>query len=169
MNLEPLIHRDEIRKRVKEIAEEISRDYEGRTPLLIGVLNGSFIFLADLVRELSIPVVVDFVKVRSYVGTESSTLELKLDLERDIEGMDVILVEDIVDTGKTVDFLIRRMSSKNPNSIKVCALLDKPERRKVDVKVDYVGFTIPDVFVVGYGLDVDGRYRELPDIYYVKQ
>jgi len=169
MNLEPLIHRDEIRKRVKEIAEEISRDYEGRTPLLIGVLNGSFIFLADLIRELSIPVVVDFVKVRSYVGTESSTLELKLDLERDIEGLDVILVEDIVDTGKTVDFLIRRMSSKNPNSIKVCALLDKPERRKVDVKVDYVGFTIPDVFVVGYGLDVDGRYRELPDIYYVKQ
>jgi len=169
MNLEPLIHRDGIRKRVKEIAEEISRDYEGRTPLLIGVLNGSFIFLADLIRELSIPVVVDFVKVRSYVGTESSTLELKLDLERDIEGLDVILVEDIVDTGKTVDFLIRRMSSKNPNSIKVCALLDKPERRKVDVKVDYVGFTIPDVFVVGYGLDVDGRYRELPDIYYVKQ
>ncbi len=169
MKLEPLIHRDEIRKRVKEIAEMISKDYEGKTPLLIGVLNGSFIFLADLIRELSIPVEVDFVKVRSYVGTESSTLELKLDLERDIEGLDVILVEDIVDTGNTVDFLIKRMSSKNPNSIRVCALLDKPERRKVDVKVDYVGFTIPDVFVVGYGLDVDGRYRELPDIYYVKQ
>jgi hypoxanthine phosphoribosyltransferase len=168
MRLELLIHRDEIKRKVREIADKISRDYKNKNPILVGVLKGSIVFLSDLMRELKIPVEIDFVKVKSYVGMKSDKIEVKLDVEN-VEGRDIILVEDIVDTGNTVDFLLRRISLKNPNSIKVCSLLDKPERREVDVKVDYVGFTVPDVFVVGYGLDVNNRYRELPDIYYIKQ
>ncbi|AEA47107.1 hypoxanthine phosphoribosyltransferase [Archaeoglobus veneficus SNP6] len=173
MELELLIGGEEIRGRVKELAEQISKDYRDRigdeTPLLIGILNGAFIFLADLIRELSIPVEVDFVKLKSYVGTNSTgTVEVKLDVEREIEGRDVIVVEDIIDTGITMEFFLNRLKKKKPKSIAVCTLLDKPERRIVDVKPDYVGFTIPDYFVVGYGLDFNGRYRELPAIYRVK-
>jgi hypoxanthine phosphoribosyltransferase len=166
--LKLLIHRDKIREKVKELAEEISKDYKGKNPVFVGILNGSIVFLADLIRELKVPVEIDFLKVRSYVGTESRDLEMKLDVE-DIEGRDIVLVEDIVDTGNTIDFLIKRLSKKKPNSIKVCALLDKPAKREVDVNVDYIGFTIPDLFVVGYGLDFNGRYRELPDIHFINQ
>jgi len=168
MKLKVLIGRDKIRKKVKEIAEKINRDYEGKTPLLIGILNGSIVFLSDLIRELKIPVEIDFVKIKSYAGMESGEPEIKLDVERNIEGRDVIIVEDIIDTGATLDFLKNRLLKRKPASLKICALLDKPERRKVDIAADYVGFTIPDVFVVGYGLDVDGRFRELPDIRYVE-
>jgi len=166
MELELLISREEIANKVRELAEKINKDYEGKTPLLVGILNGAFVFLADLVRELRIPVEVDFVKLKSYAGTDTTgAVEVKLDLERDVEGRDIIIVEDIIDTGLTMDFLLKRLKARKPKSLAVCALLDKPSRRMVNVKVDYVGFEIPDYFVVGYGLDFNGRYRELPAVY----
>lgn len=168
MKLKVLIGRDEIRKKVKELAEKISKDYEGKIPVLVGILDGSIVFLSDLIRELKIPVEIDFVKIKSYTGMESGEPEIKLDIERDIEGRDVIIIEDIIDTGATLNFLKNRLLKRRPASLKICAFLDKPERRKVDIIADYVGFEIPDVFVVGYGLDVDGRFRELPDIHYVE-
>ncbi|HID42671.1 MAG TPA: hypoxanthine phosphoribosyltransferase [Archaeoglobaceae archaeon] len=168
MKLKVLINRDEIKKKVKEIAEGINRDYKNKNPILIGILDGSIVFLSDLIRELEISIEIDFVKIKSYAGMESREPEIKLDIERNIEGRDVIIVEDIIDTGVTLNFLKNILLPRKPASLKICALLDKPERRKVDISADYVGFTIPDVFVVGYGLDVDGKYRELPDIHYVE-
>lgn len=168
MNLKVLIGREEIRKRVKELAEEISRDYEGKEPILVGILNGAIIFLSDLIRELKVPIEIDFVKIKSYVGMEGQEPEVKLDVERDIEGKHLLIVEDIIDTGVTIYYLKQMLMPRKPASLKICALLDKPERRKVDIKADYVGFSIPDKFVVGYGLDINERFRELPDIYYVE-
>ncbi len=166
MKLEPIISKEEIESKVREIAERISEDYRGKNPILVGVLNGALIFLADLVRELKIPVEIDFMKVKSYAGTNSTgNIEVKLDMERDIRGRDVIIVEDIIDTGITINFLMKKLKARKPESLAVCVLLDKPERRVADVKADYVGFTIPDYFVVGYGLDFNGQYRELPAIY----
>jgi len=167
MKLNVMIHRNEIAETIKKIAEEINKDYEGKSPIIIGILDGAIIFLSDLIRELNVPIEIEFVKIKSYVGTEAQEPEIKLDIERDIEGMDILIVEDIIDTGVTLNFLKRILTERGPSSIRVCALLDKPERRKVKLEADYVGITIPDKFVVGYGLDFNGRFRELPDIYYV--
>ncbi len=169
MNLskEPLISRDEIHNRVKSIAGEISADYEGREPVFVGVLNGAVIFFGDLVRALSIPCRMDFVKAGSYgLGTESSgEVKLTKDLDVDVRGEPVVLVEDIVDTGLTLRSIVALLSCKGPASIAVCALIDKRERRCEEVNIDYTGFEVDEGFLVGYGLDFNERYRQLSDIY----
>ena len=168
--LKKLIKSQEIDSAVLRLASELSRDYRGKNPLLIGILKGSFIFMADLVRRLDIPLEVDFVRLSSYgSGTESSgKIRMLGRLSRPVEGRHIIVVEDIVDTGLTVDYLIRYIRRKNPASAVLCALTEKPTRRKVDVKIDYLGFTVPDKFIVGYGIDWNERYRNLPDICYIE-
>ena len=163
---EVLISTEQLRQRVAEMARQITEDYAGRTPIVIGILRGSFIFMADLVRQLDLPVVLDFMSASSYgAQTMSSGLvDIRLDLSEDIAGRDVIVIEDILDTGNTLSKIIKELEGRKPASIAICTLLDKPERRKKDIKADYVGFTIPDAFVVGYGLDYDQRYRHLPYI-----
>ncbi len=167
MELEMLISRDDIKNRVKEVAHQIDRDYEGKNPLLICILKGSVIFLSDLIRELRVDVEIEFMDVKSYIGTENQEPEIRLDIGQDLKGKDVIIIEDIVDTGVTTSSLKSMLLPRNPKSLKICTLLDKPDRRKVDVKADYIGFEVPDVFIVGYGLDIDGKYRQLADIHYV--
>jgi hypoxanthine phosphoribosyltransferase len=164
--LEVLIDADRIAARVKEVGAALRAAHAADTPLhVVGVLKGSFLFMADLVRAIDGPVTVDFLGVASYEGTRSTgAVQLTHDLRSDIAGKHVVVVEDIVDTGLTLDYLLRNLQSREPASLTVVALLDKPERRKVEVKVDYVGFTIPDAFVVGYGLDLDQLYRNLPYI-----
>jgi hypoxanthine phosphoribosyltransferase len=155
-----------IQARIVELGAEITRDYEGREPLLVCVLKGGFIFLADLVRHIDLPVAVDFMAISSYgAGTRSSgVVRILKDLETPIEGRDVLVVEDIVDSGLTLGYLMRNLGSRRPASLDVCALLTKPARREIEVPIRYVGFEIPDRFVVGYGLDFDERYRNLRDI-----
>lgn len=162
-----LYSREEISRRVKELARAISRDYAARELILVGILRGTFVFLADLVRLLEVPAVVDFIGISSYgLGTESSQqIRLTKDLQVPIEGKDVLVVEDILDTGLTVDFVVKFLRSRGPASLKVCALIDKSERRLVEVPLDYVGFKLDKGFVVGYGIDCAERYRWLPDIY----
>ncbi len=167
-----LISPEELQARVQALAREIERDYQGRTPLLIGVLKGSFIFLADLVRYLeNLDVRIDFLAVSSYgAATESSgEVQILKDISLPVEGEDVILVEDIVDTGLTLRYLWDLFQQRHPRSLRICVLLDKKERRQVEVPVHYVGFEIPDRFVVGYGLDWAERYRHLPGIAYVEE
>ena len=161
-----LVSRDELARRVGELATVLSRDYAGRSPLLVGVLKGAVVFLGDLVRRMDLPVTMDFMAVSSYgAGTRSSgAVRLTADLALSIEGRDVILVEDIVDSGRTLAYLRRNLATRRPRSLAACTLLDKRERREVDVTVDYVGFVVPDRFVVGYGFDHDGRHRGLGDI-----
>lgn len=161
-----LISRDEIAAKVAELAERLKTDYVGRNPVLIGALKGSFVFMADLVRAIGMDCEVDFISVSSYgEGKDTSgVIELVQDLKTAIDGRDVIVVEDIVDTGLSLDFILSWLREKGPASVRVCALLDKPSRRRVEVPIDYVGFTVPDKFVVGYGLDFDERYRYLPDV-----
>jgi hypoxanthine phosphoribosyltransferase len=161
-----LISAEEISGRVRKLGEEIGRDYRGQELLLVGVREGAVVFLADLMRSLPIPVACDFVSVTSYgTGTTSSgTVTITSDLSQPIEGRHVLLVEDIIDTGLTLSFLQRALQERRPSSLKICALLDKAGRRKVEVSSDYVGFRIPDEFVVGYGLDYAGLYRDLPYI-----
>lgn len=161
-----LISRDEIAARVLELGRAIGREYAGRNPLLVGVLKGAAIFLSDLMRAIPVPVAVDFMGVASYGNQVKSSgiVRLTSDLSVSIEGRDVLIVEDVVDSGRTLDYLRRNFATRRPRSVGVCALLDKVERRVVDVTVDYVGFVIPDHFVVGYGFDVDGAFRGLPDI-----
>lgn len=153
-------------QRVKELADQITRDYAGKRPMIVGTLRGSFVFMADLVRQIDLPLTVDFLSASSYgSGTESSgQVKLKLDLGDDIAGRDVLIIEDIVDSGNTLSKLLPELQKRGPASLKVCALLDKPERRVLPFQADYVGFTIPDAFVVGYGLDFDQQYRQLPYI-----
>ena len=167
---EILFSRVEIQKRVQEIAGQISKDYAGSELIVIGILKGAFIFMADLVREISIPCKVDFARVASYgAGAESSgRVVMTKDIETSIKGKDILLVEDIVDTGLTLQYLAGWLKERNPNSLKICAFLDKRKRRKVSFEADYVGFTIDDGFVVGYGLDFNEQYRYLPDIYIIK-
>ena len=164
--MEVFISRDQIFEKVNDLAAQIKTDYENENPLLVGALKGSFIMMSDLVRALDIPLEVDFLSVSSYgAETESSgRIELRQDLKTSVENRHVLLVEDIVDTGLTLSFLIEKLQKRNPKSLRVCALLDKPARREVPVNIDYVGFTIPDKFIVGYGLDFDEKYRYLPDI-----
>jgi hypoxanthine phosphoribosyltransferase len=161
-----IITREDIAKRVDELADQIRRDYRGKNPLLIGVLKGSFVFLSDLVRAMNIPAEIDFVRLASYgAGTESSgKIKLVKDIETPIKDRHVLIVEDIVDRGLTVRFLLDYLSFRKPASLKLCTLFDKPSRRKVEVPIDYRGFTIPDAFVVGYGLDCNEQYRYLPDL-----
>lgn len=153
-----------IAARVKELGAQITRDYAGRPLVLVGVLKGSFIFAADLARQIDLPLRIDFLGVRSYgEGTESTgVVQIVNDLSRPIEGEDVILVEDIVDTGLTVAHLMDLFRTRRPASVKVCSLLHKPARARVSVNIDYLGFTIEDKFVVGYGLDFAEKYRNLP-------
>ncbi|HEY7933370.1 MAG TPA: hypoxanthine phosphoribosyltransferase [Solirubrobacteraceae bacterium] len=161
---EVLVSAEELQLRVRELGEAISRDYAGRRLLLVGVLKGAVFFLSDLMRFIDIPVEVDFMAVASYgSATDSSgVVRILKDLDIPIEGRDVLIVEDIVDSGLTLQYLLRNLGSRNPASLEVCALLTKPERRKVDLPTRYVGFEVPDKFVIGYGLDHAERYRNLP-------
>jgi hypoxanthine phosphoribosyltransferase len=161
-----LISRDEIAARVTELGEAIGRDYAGRTPILVGVLKGAVVFTADLLRAIPMPAAMDFMAVSSDgSGTRSTgVVRLTADLSLSIEDRDVIIVEDVIDSGRTISYLRRNLATRHPRSLALCGLLDKVSRREVDVDVDYVGFVIPDEFVVGYGLDYDGRHRELPDL-----
>lgn len=164
-NVTTLIDTQRISERVMELGAEISKDYEGKNLIVVPVLKGSFMFAADLVRAISIPMEVDFLGLRSYVGTKSSgVVQITSDLSKPIEGKDLVVVEDIVDTGLTMKYLLENLTTRNPNSIRVASLLHKPARSLVEVPIDYLGFTIEDVFVVGYGLDYDGKYRNLPHV-----
>jgi hypoxanthine phosphoribosyltransferase len=161
---EVLVSAEEVQRRVAELGEQISRDYAGRSLLLVGVLKGAVFFLSDLMRFIDIPVEVDFMAVASYgSATDSSgVVRILKDLDAAIEDRDVLIVEDIVDSGLTLQYLMRNLGSRNPRTLEVCALLTKPERRKVDLPTRYVGFEIPNRFVVGYGLDYGERHRNLP-------
>ncbi|SPD76094.1 Hypoxanthine-guanine phosphoribosyltransferase [uncultured Desulfobacterium sp.] len=170
MEKEILISRERIRERVKDLARQISSDYEGKSPLLIGILKGSVFFFADLVREISIPVDIDFIGASSYGSQMESSGKIRLTKQVDslLCARPVILVEDIVDTGLTLTHLVKTIESNSPESIKICALIDKLERRERTVCVDYCGFQIEKGFIVGYGLDYNEKYRQLPDIYIIK-
>jgi len=161
-----LIDEQQIAAKVAEMAETISRDYAGKDPVLVAVLNGAVVFLSDLIRRLRIPVTIDFVKWSSYgdATRSSGVVRILKDLDESIEGRHVLIVEDIIDTGLTLHYLLENLRSRAPASVKVIALLDKPSRRRVEVRADYQGFDVPDAFVVGYGLDYAGRYRHLPYI-----
>jgi hypoxanthine phosphoribosyltransferase len=158
-----LISEDRLRARVAALGAEIARDYAGRSLVVVGVLKGSFIFLADLVRAIDLPVAVEFIGISSYQGTSTTgVVKITSDLSRPIEGKDVLLVEDIVDTGLTMRYLLDHLALRGPASLEVCALLEKPSRARVKIPIAYRGFEIGDSFVVGYGLDWDGRMRNLP-------
>jgi hypoxanthine phosphoribosyltransferase len=161
---EILVQQDDLAHRVKALAEQISADYRGRSVLLIGVLKGAMFFLSDLMRQLDVECEVDFMAVSSYGSSTSSSGVVRIlkDLDGPIEGRDVLIVEDIVDSGLTLSYLLRTLKARDPASLEVCALLTKPERRKVDLPIQYVGFEIPNRFVIGYGLDYAERYRNLP-------
>ena len=161
---ETLIEEERLRRRVAELGEEISADYEGRDLLLIGVLKGAVFFMADLMRHLTVPCEVDFMAISSYgAATDSSgVVRILKDLDINIEGRQVLVVEDIIDSGLTLSYLMRNLEAREPASLEVCALMTKPERREIEVPVRYVGFEIPNRFVIGYGLDFAERYRNLP-------
>lgn len=167
--IDVLLSEEEVMKRVRELGEQISKDYGDEEILMITILKGGVFFACELAKRVTSPVFMDFMSVSSYSGT-TSTGEVKIikDLDQVIEGKNVIVVEDIVDTGRTLSYLLNMLGNRNPKSLKLCALLDKPDRRVTDVKVDYVGFNIPDEFVVGLGLDYDQKYRNLPFIGVVK-
>jgi hypoxanthine phosphoribosyltransferase len=165
-NIEILLDAPKIAGRVRELGAEITADYRGRSPHLLGILKGAWVFLADLVRHIDLPVTVDFMAIQSYGADTSSSGEVKITkhLDTTIEGREVLVVEDILDTGRTFHFLEGVLGAHNPKSVKLVALLDKVSRRVIPVRADYVGFEIPDLFVVGYGLDYAQKYRQLPDI-----
>lgn len=170
--IEVLLSEEQLKARIGELGREISRDYAGRPLLVVGVLKGSAVFLADLIRSIDLPLDYDFVAISSYgADTQSSgVVRLLKDLDASVDGRDVLIVEDIVDTGWTLrlSYIAENMRARNAASVKVCTLLDKPSRRQVDVGIDYCGFVIDDLFVVGYGLDYNGRYRNLPYVGVVK-
>jgi hypoxanthine phosphoribosyltransferase len=161
---EVLIDEETLRRRIAELGEEISLDYAGRDLLLVGVLKGAVFFMADLMRRLAIPCEIDFMAISSYgASTDSSgVVRILKDLDINIEGRDVLVVEDIIDSGLTLSYLMRNLEAREPSSLEICALLTKPDRREIDVPVRYVGFEIPNRFVIGYGLDFAERYRNLP-------
>ena len=161
----PFFTVEQIQNRVRELAETISRDYEGRDLLAVGILRGAFMFFSDLVRAIRVPLTVDFIIAASYMKA-SSTGEVKMyyDVREDVAGKDVLLIEDIVDTGITLNQIRERILSRRPKSLKICAFLDKKEKRIADVPLDYIGYEIPNEFVVGYGLDYDNKFRNLPYI-----
>lgn len=160
--MKKLIDHPTIQRRIKELAREISVDYEDRNPVLVCVLKGAFVFLADLLREIVVPVEIDFLSITSYSGRQSSgVVRLNADLTINIEGRDVLIIEDIIDTGRTIGYILENLKTRKPRSIAICTLLDKNDKRVVDVNLDYVGFEIPSRFVVGYGLDYENKYRNL--------
>ncbi len=161
-----MLSEEDVDKRIKELGEQISKDYEGKNVHLICILKGGVFFMCELAKRITVPVSMDFMAVSSYGGGTASSGIVKIvkDLDEAIEGKDVIIVEDIIDSGRTLSHLIDLLGQRKPNSIRLCTLLDKPDRRVVDVKVEYVGYSIPDEFVVGYGLDYDQKYRNLPYI-----
>lgn len=165
-----MLTEEDIKSRVQEMGRQISVDYQGESILVVGILKGAMIFLADLVRNIEIPTYFDFMAVSSYGSSTQSSGAVRIlkDLDRGIEGKHVLIVEDIVDTGLTLSYLVENLRSRGPATLKICTLLDKPERRKVNVPIDYNGFTIPDEFVVGYGLDYNESYRNLPYVAVLK-
>jgi hypoxanthine phosphoribosyltransferase len=169
-NREPLLTGEQIQTRISELGAEIARDYAGRNPLLLGVLKGAFIFLSDLSRAIDLKIGIEFMAISSYGAETRSSGEVKIvkDLDVPIEGRDLIVVEDIVDTGLTLSYLLANLRSRGASSVKLVALLNKQERRMREVEIDYLGFDIPDAFVVGYGLDFAERYRNLPYIAVLK-
>lgn len=166
-----LFSEEQIRKKIKEIGTEISKDYKGKDVILIGILKGSVMFMADLLKEITIPCKMDFMAVSSYgASTETSgVVRILKDLDFEIKDKDVIIVEDIIDSGVTLKYLIKYLKSRNPNSLEIACLLNKPERRKVDIPVKYLGSDVPDYFLVGYGLDFAEKYRNLPFIGILKE
>ena len=172
-NLVHLISQAEIVSTVRRLAVEIDRDYQDRSLVLVGILKGSFIFLADLVREIQMPIAnIEFLRLSSYGSSMVSSGEAKITMNlppKEIAGKDIIVVEDLVDTGITTDTALRYLQNYQPSSLKLCALLDKPARRQVPVKIDYLGSTVENLFIVGYGIDFDQQYRQLPDIYYLEE
>jgi hypoxanthine phosphoribosyltransferase len=169
-NLIPVLTKEEIDTAVSKIAGKISTDYKGCHLVLIGVLKGAFIFLSDLIRQLTIPVKVDFVGLSSYGAhtSASGSIHLTKDIEIDLKNTDVLIIEDIIDTGLSLTYLVDHIKKFDPKSVKICALLDKHERRKADINIDYVGHVIEKGFLVGYGLDFAEKFRNLPEVYYLK-
>jgi hypoxanthine phosphoribosyltransferase len=161
---EALVSQEDLERRVRELGEEISRDYDGKDLFLVGVLKGAVFFLSDLMRSIEVPCEVDFMAVASYGSSTDSSGVVRIlkDLDATIEGKDVLIVEDIIDSGLTLSYLLRTLKAREPRSLEVCALLTKPERREVDLPIRYTGFEIPNKFVIGYGLDHAERYRNLP-------
>ncbi len=172
-NLTPtvLITKEAIEKRVRELADQLSAEYAGRELLVLGILKGSWVFLADLVRMMSVPVIIDFMTVSSYGASTktSGIVKVVLDLKCSIENRDVLVVEDILDSGLTLSYIIENLKLRRPRSLKIVVLMDKPARRRAAIKADYVGFEVPDKFVVGYGADYAERYRNLPYIGYIEE
>ena len=174
MSMQPEPHiifrREEIEATVKRLAAAIKQDYQDKHPLLIGILKGSFMFMADLIRLLNFPLEVEFIRLSSYGRGRSTPGEIKVvqGLRSLVKGRDVLVIEDIVDTGLTISFLLDYLWQRNPASLKLCALTDKPSRRQVPVTIDYLGFTVPNKFIVGYGIDWDEKFRYLPDICFVE-
>lgn len=166
-----LFSKEQLAKRIKELAEQLDKDYAGKTPLMVAILKGSVMFFTDLIREMTLPLEIDFMSISSYGSGVKSSGEVKMikDLDNKIEGKDVIIVEDIVDSGYTMKYLTHLLEARNPSSIKICALLDKPSRRETDVAIDYKGFEVGNEFVVGYGLDYAARYRNIPFIGILKR
>ncbi len=167
--LKLLFSKKAIEETVARLAHEISADYANKQVVLIGVLKGAFVFLADLVRQLTIPVEIEFMRIASYGSQKESSGEIiiKKDVEISLEGKDILVIEDIVDTGLSLTFLLDHLRERNPSSLKICALVDKKSRREVEVEVDYIGFTIDEGFIVGYGIDFNEGYRALPEIFVV--
>ncbi len=168
--IEVLLPEEKINSRIQELGEQISKDYAGKNVHLICILKGGSFFMCELAKRITVPVSIDFMSVSSYGSgtTSSGTIKIKKDLDEPLEGKNVLVVEDIVDTGKTLSYLVELLKDRGAADVKLCALLDKPERREVDIRADYIGFQIPDEFVVGYGLDYDQRYRNFPYIGIVK-
>lgn len=162
-NYRVLLTQEQIQSRIKELGAEITRDYAGKEPVIICMLKGAVYFFADLTKNINLPIMIDFARLSSYRnGTTSGKMELIANITAKIEGKDVLIVEDIVDSGKTLAYFINLLKEKNPSSIKICSFLDKKERREADINPDYVGFDIPCGFVIGYGLDYAEKYREFP-------
>lgn len=161
-----LLTEEQIQEKVKQLAETLMEEYQDKDPVFIGVLKGVVVFFGDMIKAFNAPCQIDFMWISSYQGTLSSHMEVKRDISADIEGRHVVILEDIFDTGNSLDFVYKHLMSKNPASLKICTLLDKPERRnpEITLQADYVGFTIPNVFAVGYGLDYNEHYRNLPYI-----
>lgn len=168
---EVLLTEEEIALRVKELGEEITRDYKGKDLVVVGILKGAVIFMSDLCKNIDLPITIDFMAVSSYGNSTKSTGEVKInkDLDFSVEDKDVLIVEDIIDTGLTLSYLTDNLKKRGANSVKIATLLDKPDRRNIEVKVDYLGFSIPDEFVVGYGLDYSELYRNLPFVAALKE
>lgn len=168
-NIKVLISEEELDKRIGELAKEIDKDYEGEKVVIVSILKGAVFFTVDLVKKMQTPIELQFMQVSSYEGTQTThNIKLKKDLDNDIAGKNVIIVEDIIDTGHTLKHLKNYLLSKNPKSLKVAVLTDKKERREAEIEADYVGFEIPNKFVIGYGLDYDQEYRDLPYVGYVE-